>query len=295
MPLDVDTRSEERVSPDGKVLLARRLESDGMISLSISSPVGSPWKRYAPAPFESKQTVNRSSFDLSPDGKRIVYFLNNSVENQAWLLPFPPGTGTPTRILGHVGTNTTFAWFPDSRHIVASSLRDLADVRLLWALDTSGGEGKPITGGLVNESNPAVSPDGQRILFLESASEYRIVAASLKDASLRTWIRSQRTTGMPLWAAKGERFVYDTSSHGESEIWLHESDGAERPVLTQSAFPQGVRWFLNPALSPDGGRLAVSPHPPNGQNAIWIASVAGGTPVRLTNDSGEEQYGRVVA
>lgn len=166
------------------------------------------------------------------------------------------------------------------------------DTRILSALDTAGGEGNPITGGLVNESFPAVSPDGKRILFLEQASEYRIVGASLKDASLRTWIRSQRTTGMPLWAAKGERFVYETSSHGEDEIWLHESDSAERPVLTQSAFPPGTgSRFGKPALSPDGGRLAVRQIPPKGQNAIWIASVDGGTPVRLTNDSGNELMG----
>jgi serine/threonine protein kinase/Tol biopolymer transport system component len=293
MPLDVIMRggAEARVSPDGKVLLARRRESDGTISLSISSPVGSPWKRYAPAPFESKQTANPPSFDLSPDGKKIVYFLNSGAENQAWLVPFPPGTGTPKRILqGHIGNSTSFSWFSDSRHIAASSAGAFRDTRLLWALDTAGGEGKPITSGLVNESYPAVSPDGNRILFLESASEYRIVAASLKDGSLRTWIRSQRKTGMPLWATKGERFVYDTSSHGEAEIWLHESDGAERPVLSQSAFPPGTEGrFMNPALSLDGGRLAVNQIPSKGRDAIWITSISGGTPVRLTNDSANEK------
>jgi serine/threonine protein kinase len=295
MPLDVIVRSgvlEARVSPDGKVLLARRREADGTISLSISAPVGSPWKRYAPAPFESKQTLDFPSFDLSPDGKKIVYFLNNGVEAQSWLLPFPPGTGTPKRIpQGPLGSSTTFSWFPDSRHIAASSISASRDTRPLWTLDTSSKERKLITGGLVNELLPAISPDGQRMLFLESASEHRIVAASLKDASLRTLIHSQMTVGMPLWAAKGERLVYETSSHGKPEIWLHESDGAERPLLTQSAFPLGTgSQFMNPALSPDGGRLAVMhlPATPGAFAAIWVASVAGGTPVRLTNDSANE-------
>jgi Tol biopolymer transport system component len=252
--------------------------------------VGAAWKRYSPAPFESKQAINNPSFDLSPDGKKIVYFLNNGVEEQAWLLPFPPGTGTPRRILqGHLGPNTSFSWFPDSRQIAAAYSANESNPRHVWAFDTAGGEGKPITGGLVNESSPAVSPDGRQILFLESASEFRIVAASLKDASLRTWIRSQRTVAMPLWAANGERFVYDTSSHGEAEIWLHESDGDERPLLAQSTFPPGTgSLFMNPALSPDGSRLAVGQRSPKGQHAIWIVSIAGGTPVRLTNDSGIE-------
>ena len=293
MPLDVmfGRSTTARVSPDGKVLLGLRRESDGTISLNISSPVGSPWKRYAPAPFETKQLSNRPSFDLSPDGKKIVYFLTNNGENQAWLLPLPPGSGTPKRIQGEdLGSSISFSWFPDSRHIAANTTS--RDQRFLRLLDTEGAEGKPITGGMVNQTSPAVSPDGRRMLFLESTNDYRIVAASLKDASLRTWVRSQLTTGMPLWAAKGERFVYDTSSHGEAEIWLRESDGAERPILTQSAFPQGTgSRFMNPALSPDGGRLAVTRTPPKGENSIWIASVAGGTPVRLTNDDSQEWMG----
>lgn len=291
LPLDIFIglgRMWGRVSPDGKVLLAFRRESDGMFSLSISSPVGSPWKRYSPAPFETKQFANRPYWDLSPDGKKIVFFLHNTVEDQAWLLPFPPGSGTPKRILQRdLGLNTTFSWFPDSRHIAAAT--GDAERGLLRTLDTEGEGAKAITGGLVNESFPSVSPDGRRILFLESAYEFRIVAASVKDASLRTWIRSQRMTGMPRWAAKGERFVYDTASHGEDGIWLHESDGSERPVLKQSAFSPGTgSRFVNPSLSPDGGRLAVTRILPAGQPAIWIASVAGGTPARLTNDSALE-------
>ena len=257
--------------------------------MSISSPVGSPWKRYAPGPFETKQPSNTPYFDLSPDGKKIVYFLTNNGENQAWLLPFPPGSGTPKRILnGDVGSSISFSWFPDSRHIVASST--FGDRRFLRSLDTSGTKSNQITGGLGAESYPAVSPDGQRMLFLESTNDYRIVSGSLQDASVRTWVRSQATTGMPLWAMKGERFVFDTSSHGEPEIWLHESDGAEHSLLTQSAFPSetGIR-FMNPALSGDGSRLAVMTLPANGRPVIWMASIAGGTPERLTNDSAEER------
>ncbi len=279
-----------RVSPDGKVLLGLHRESDGTVWLGISSPVGSPWKRYAPAPFETKRSTNRPHMDLSPDGKKIVYFLTNNGENQAWLLPFPPGSGTPKRILdGDVGSSISFSWFPDSQHIAANTTS--GDRRILRLLDTAGAGGKPMTGGMVNQTFPAVSPDGRRMLFLDSTSDYRIVAASLKDASLRTRVRSQLRTGMPLWVAKGERFVYATSSQGEPEIWLRESNGSERPVLTQSAFPPGTgSRFMNPALSPDGGRLAVVQIPPQGSASIWITSVAGGSPVRLTNSDSADEF-----
>jgi len=288
MPLDVSSGIaglNARVSPDGKVLLALRTEpAEKRTALVYSSPVGSPWKRYLPAPFVWKGLSNTPAFDLSPDGGKFVCFLTVAGENQAWLLPFPPGTGTPKRILqGEEGVSVTFSWFPDSRHIVVNTPR--GNIRFLRSLDTEGADSRAVTGGVVNQSGPAISPDGRRMLFLGSTNEYRIVSASLKDAALTTLARSQLSMGMAEWTPKGERLVYETSSHGESEIWLRESDGAERPILNQSAFPPGTgNRFMNPALSPDGGRLAVRLFPKKGQPSMWIASVAGGTPVRLTND-----------
>jgi hypothetical protein len=87
-----------------------------------------------------------------------------------------------------------------------------------------------------------------------------------------------------------------TAAHGEAEIWVRESDGADRTVLTQLAFSPGTgSQFMDPALSPNGDRLAFTQLPGAGLGAIWITSVAEGTPVRLTNDSGAGIHGRVVA
>ena len=67
----------------------------------------------------------------------LAYFLTNNGENQAWLLPFPPGSGTPKRILGgDIGTSISFSWFPDNRHIAANT--GAGDRRFLLLLDTEG-------------------------------------------------------------------------------------------------------------------------------------------------------------
>src|SRR5579863_3320347 len=76
----------------------------------------------------------------------------------------------------HPTTVREFSWFPDSRHIAASSNSASRDTRLLWMFDASSEERKLLTGGLVNERLPTVSLDGRRMLFVESASEFRIVA-----------------------------------------------------------------------------------------------------------------------
>jgi Tol biopolymer transport system component len=289
MPLDALRPS---ISQDGKVLTVMRKEEDGTYSVATSSPVGSPWKRYSPAPFESKNINNGRSLKLSPDGSRILYFLNPGGQEQAWSIPFPAGSGVPKLILKdlpHYGGTPTFSWFPDSWHIAISLQEHQGEERHLWLADTVTGSRTPLTTGLFSEASPAVSPSGKRVLFLESTNDYKLVSASLADASIRTLLSSQRPVGMPAWARKVEKFAYQTDRTGEPEIWLHDVDGSERPLVTPAMFPSGTtNWLMDPTLSPTGDRLAYTRIATNGEDAIWISSLAGGPPVRLTDTSEQE-------
>jgi Tol biopolymer transport system component/tRNA A-37 threonylcarbamoyl transferase component Bud32 len=289
MPLDSLTQfgsSEAGISPDGKVLTVLRREGmGGVVSVATSSPIGSPLTRYSPAPFETSRISNRPHLKLSPDGSRLLYFLNNGQE-QAWSLPFPPARGIPRLVLEGsplYGGTPTFSWFPDGRHVVISLQQQLGDAKHLWIADIATGKRRALTTGLSNEAWPSVSPGGKQILFREVNVDYRVVSVSLRDASVRTLISSLRPAGMPAWARKPERFAYETDRNGEDEIWLHDGDGTERPLVTPTMFPPGTTvWWMNPSLSPEGDRLAYTRVAANGEVAIWLSSVAGGPPVRLT-------------
>jgi serine/threonine protein kinase/Tol biopolymer transport system component len=277
------------ISPDGRVLTIIQKEEDGAYSVATSSPAGSPLKRYSPAPFETKDISNYPCLGLSPDGLRILYFLNSNGQEQAWSLPFPAGSGTPKLVLKdlpHYGGTPEFSWFPDSRHIAISFQQRQGEAHRLWIVDTVTGSRAPLTTGLSNVGLPAVSPSGKQLLFVEVARDYRLFSASLADASVRTVISSQRPLGMPAWAPKSNQFVYQTDRTGDPEIWLHEADGSERPLVTPAMFPAGTtNWWMTPALSPAGGRLAYTRLATNDNEAIWISSLAGGPPVPLTNAS----------
>jgi Tol biopolymer transport system component len=94
---------------------------------------------------------------------------------------------------------------------------------------------------------------------------------------------------MPAWARKSDKFAYVTDRAGEPGIWLHDLDGSERPLVTPAMFPPGTtNWLENPTLSPAGDRLAYTRSATNGEHPIWISSLAGGPPVRLTNASKTE-------
>jgi hypothetical protein len=58
---------------------------------------------------------------------------------------------------------------------------------------------------------------------------------------------------MAAWAGESKRFGFVTNRSGEPEIWAHESDGSERPVVTGTLFPADTtKRLINPALSPAG-------------------------------------------
>ena len=80
-----------------------------------------------------------------------------------------------------------------------------------------------------------------------------------------------------LWAegTAGKRLASD---------WLRAADGAERPIVTRADFPAGTTtWFMNPSLSPDGTRVIFTRIAKDGKAELWLKSVAGGAPVRVTN------------
>jgi TolB protein len=135
-----------------------------------------------------------------------------------------------------------------------------------------------------------VSPDSKQILFVQTTSSFRLISASLNDASTRTVIESQRRVEMPEWATKGDRFVYVSEAHGPPEIWLNESGGSERAIVTSAMLPAGTAALKEPALSPAGDRVAYGRWTP-AEQFIWISSLGGGPPVRLTNGTSYEDMG----
>ena len=277
------------ISPDGRVLtVVQRRAAGEVLSVATSSPVGSPLKRYSPAPFETPRFTSNPRIGMSPDGSRILYVLTSGRE-WAWSLPFPAGRVVPKQILKDLPdypTSPEFSWFPDSRHIAVVLRQRPGEANHIWIADTASSDRTPLTTGSLNDSAPAVSPNGNQVLFVESAPVYKIVSASLKDASVRPVIYSQRPLGLAAWARKLERFAYVTARNGVEEIWLREPDGSNRPLVTHLMFPAGTtnRWG-NTSLSPNGERIAYTRGSAGGEVSIWISSLSGGPPVRLTNSA----------
>jgi eukaryotic-like serine/threonine-protein kinase len=292
MPLDA-YKSYPRVSLDGKALVVLGYEQ-GKLTVYTASPVGAPLEPYTPAPFETNSAFNGPLAQFDPEGRSITLVIDELGGRQAWKLPYPPGKAAPERImkgLNSFGSTPGWSWFPSGRNGFVSSI-DEQGGHIRYAGIRSG-PARKLTAGTPaqSESDPALSPDGNRMLFLQAKSDYMIVSASLADAAVKRVISSEMSTGMPAWALHQDAFVYDSVRSGSPAIWMR-GEGWDRPIVTGEAFPPGTtNGFRTPALSPGADRVAYTRDDKDRQFQAWISSVSGGPPVRLTNDKDAVERG----
>ena len=282
------------MSRDGKALAWFHQGSDGMWGVGISSPPGSAGKPYQPAPFASRSYANAPGVKFSPDGKQILFvpFLGGS--NEAWLLPYPADPARPPRrILKNIqllsGTPSV-SWMPDNRHIVMSTTTDEAPEQL-YVVDTISGAFNVLSSGTRAQRNPAVSPDGTKLTFIEGWQDFDIVSVELATAAITPVLATQRSEHMPAWAAKESTLVYVTDRNGVSEVWVQKPGQPDRPIVTPRDFPAGTtQWFMGPVLSPDATRVIYTRKGRDQVPKLWMSAVAGGQPVRLVKSAAESEY-----
>ena len=283
------------MAPDGKAAAMLFRGEDGIVSVWISAPFGSPLRKYSPDPFAAHGVYNGPSLRFSPDGKSILLFIDASARGrEAWLIPYPSKPRRPPRrVLPHLpgyGAAPSFCWMPDSRHIALSLQTTPGGSEQIWEADVISGKRQAILSGTTDLLQPAVSPDGRKMLFTESITNYDIASAGLDGSAPKPLIATDRNELMPAWAAKQPVLAYVTDRNGAQEIWIR-SGNADRPVVTPRDFPPGTtQWFMAPALSPEADRIIYARVEANTPR-LWLSAVTGGTPIPLTNETAAEYSG----
>jgi serine/threonine protein kinase/Tol biopolymer transport system component len=284
------------LSRDGKALVTFAKGSDGDYSVAVSDPLGSPPRPYTPAPFASKDLFNAPQISFSPDGKHILLArAGEGDKDEIWLLPYHAAGEPPRIVLKRAKTlqgTPTFSWMPDSRHVVVSLATDPHSPPHLWMTDIDSEELMPVTTGNADERFPVVSPDGKSLFYSQSNPNLDIVSLSVEDGADQTLITTGRQESMAAWSARSEKLAWVSNRNGPLSIWIRQPDGAERPLVTAADFPpESNKWFLDPALSPDGARIVYVRIGQNGVTRLWISSLAGGGPIRLTDAEPSAEYG----
>ncbi|MGQ0736230.1 MAG: protein kinase domain-containing protein [Acidobacteriota bacterium] len=280
------------ISPDGQALAVLRDDSERAVTRTLwfaSPPTAEP-RKFATDTLEEFASSD-GYLAYSPDGSKLLMWLNRSFSraqgefnNGFWMMQ-PPGA--PKRVLSSVSgvvVPPLFSWLPDSRHIVFVRDDGRTSGSHLWIADVEADHAYPLTATSSNEGSPSAAPDGWTVAFTSEASDFDLILVPANGSPAQTLLSSTRNEFDPAWSPVGTQHAFVTDRTGRQEIWLRNQNDEQRPLVTDANFDERTATYGSLAFSPDGQRLAYQRmSPPTGWR-IWLSTIAGGSPIRLTTD-----------
>ncbi len=216
---------------------------------------------------------------FSPDGKTVAFIRSSGLSSEDIYL-ISIDSGKLQRLTADERRIVSLAWTADGREVVFSSNR--GGGFSLWRVAASGGTPERVAVTGQNAYSPAISRQGNRLVynlsFLDS-NIWRIDKSSAADRqnSPTKLISSTRQEHSPQFSPDGKKIVFVSDRSGSDEIWVCDSDGSHPTQLT--FFDGTVNG--TPRWSPDGQQLVFDARLEGNAN-IYVMSVEGGKPRPLT-------------
>ncbi len=236
---------------------------------------------------------------FSPDGKSLLYGWRgaepDSLKQQTWRSRVSPLAITRgpdvKRFDGRVYTSLPFV--EDERGLVPP--RETRRPRHLYLVPVAGGEPKQVTGGDLSQNDPAWSPDGRMVVFVQDSTETeeareevrpQLYVLTLADGSVRLLATQYAENHAPAWSPDGKAITF-ICSKGRGE----ENDVCVIPVAGGPARNLTAGWDLDPQgpmWAPDGRTVYFAAETRGSVHLFAVA--AGGGPTRQVT-TGERQLG----
>jgi Tol biopolymer transport system component len=253
----------------------------------------------------------------SPDGRSIAFIAANRLKRLET-------AGGSAQGLGSMPSWGSLSWGPAGVILFTRNETPWE----LYQVPASGGEPKTATGANAVQYHPRFLPDGRRFLFARDAADAGIYAGSLDSPEVKRlavgssgvfvppeWLLNvrgstlvaqsfdpgkQQLSGDPIpiadqvWAGPGGLGGFSVSRNGvlayrkglpppPNELTWYDRRGKRLGTAGEPA------QYTNPALSPDGKRLAVGRHDPaTGTRDIWVLDLTRGVSSRFTFDKADD-------
>jgi serine/threonine protein kinase len=274
------------LSPDGRRIVFTRYPSIGNPELFIANGDGSDPHPIA----NSSEPGGFCCAQWTPDGRYIVFETRVQARQDLWYLPMGGGwlqrAGHPMRLTA--GPLSYFDPIPswDGKQIYALGTKQRGELvrydmkskqfvpilqgvsakdltfskdgnwvaylsypdHTLWRSRSDGTERLQLVSDGV--ASPAISPDGQRVLFVQNGTVYLIGI----DGGERRAIANGPITGLADWSPDGNKVVFWTSDQQHQQANFLDLDTGERSVVSGSVGVLGSHWISDDKL------IAVDEH-----------------------------------
>lgn len=146
------------------------------------------------------------------------------------------------------------------------------------------GATEKVTTFAVPRADPVLSPQGERLAFVEASQGVsRLYVESLK-ATPRLLVGDFDDIAQPSWSPDGRRLAFMGSRSRNADIYTIKLDGSDLRRLTSDPAQD---W--QPAWSPSGSQIAFVSNR-SGSHQIYVMRADGSNPTRLTSfEGGAEQ------
>lgn len=264
-----------------------------------------------------------SSPELSPDGRRILYLVEepdweeNDYRRQAWIVDIPSGEKRQLTFEREGVGN--LKWSPDGKYMSFTAKRGEEARTQVWIMPSDGGEARVLTSSPTGIKSYQWCPSGLSIaytdtddpkpelekrkkvygdfdFFEENLEPNRLRIQGLEGGDPITLVsRDSLHVGSFNWNPEGTAIAFEASpsplmkSSLDSDIFMVEVETGEVGNLVSQPGPDS-----NPVWSPDGGKVAFSTAQGKREGAyfrnsrIGIVPVQGGTIDIVTPDFDED-------
>ena len=254
------TGGEERrigEASDSTILMAKWLpDKSGLIVNAIDEATRQPQVYSVSYPDGAKRRITNDlnryvGFSMTADARSLVLPQTNS-NREIWDLP---GGKTNDAVQISNGTEKHFdsvSWAGNEYLVFDEDENSSFDNFNIYRSRPDGADLQQLTFGPGNNSDPAVSPDGQTIVFVSSRSGTRqLWRMNIDGRDLVRLTDLSYSAISPAFSQDGQTIFFSVSIAGKCNIWKISVNGGEpMPVIDADVYS----W----AVSPDSARLAYS-------------------------------------
>ena len=242
------------------------------------------------------------SFQVSPDGSRVVYVADQNTDGVFELFSVPTAGGTAVRLnpnlVNNGGVSSVFQFSPDGSRVVYIADQNTDGVNELFSVPTAGGTAVRLNSNLVSGGDVfrfEISPDSSRVVYQATQTNNVVELFSVPIADgTGTAVRLNSTlvTGGSLSSFQispdGSRVVYtaDQNTDGVIELFSVPIGGGTAVRLNPNLVSGGdISFNPNFQISPDGSRVVyVADQITDGVNELFSVPIIGGSAVRLNSN-----------